>query len=643
MLIKSLIRSLFGKLSLFRPQLQDETRKLRTIDIKSLLRRFARQIEFEKRTRLGDSPPHDGTEHAWPDINGYTIEEELGTGGWGTVYKARGPEGQKVALKVLRKDFKDWEKDKLLQLFRNEARNLKKLHHANIVRSFEFIDDGIKSTLVMEYVKGQSLVETWKSRPSPRDAARIVRLLAQAIHYAHERGILHLDLSLGNVLLTDDQEPKIIDFGFSLPEDDDSRSTASEEITGSRALIGTPGFVAPERYQSEVLKNLKRSTDIYSLGVILYFALTGRLPVRTKDLVKSMLDTVFLQPVTPRTHYPQVPEMLEAICMKCIQKWPGHRYASACDLAEDLERFAAGRRVQAKPSAAVVACQAAVGAAPFLFLAAFVVLLGIAFRLVLYDTWCFPNDWHTLNTPNAMVPLPESWHRQHVFDAIIAGIATWSLLTVGLLLRHVRQWYKAPSLLVTGSLAGLLATLAACSAFGAADGRLAGLTFGIGSAIPIALTLSFMEVAGDRRIRLSGLLNAIRNPPGLLVTAMLFYALSGRDSTLNLVEGNALWYFLFVSGSFLVLQCLRPWELAGVWPSVVVAVGIAILVVGIIAASGGSDFDVVDGAIGGCLGCLIGIPLIIVSRPIFFRVATLCDGLMLGIHRRIDRFDRETP
>ena len=237
-----------------------------------------------------------------------------------------------------------------LERFKAEARAEARLQHPNIVQVYEIGEHDGLPYFSLEFVDGGNLSQKSDGKPQPpREAAHLIEILAQAAHYAHERGIVHRDLKPANVLLAspgresgESPTPKIADFGLAKCLDDESGSTR----TG--LVIGTPSYMAPEQALGQN-RDITRATDVYALGAILYELLTGRPPF----LATTMLDTVEQvrteEPVPPTRLQPKLPRDLETICLKCLHKDARKRYASADALADDLHRFLAGEPIQARP------------------------------------------------------------------------------------------------------------------------------------------------------------------------------------------------------------------------------------------------------------------------------------------------------
>jgi eukaryotic-like serine/threonine-protein kinase len=276
-------------------------------------------------------------------IPGYECLEELGRGGMGVVYKARHLALKRlVALKMI--VGADYASADQIERFRREAEAVARLQHPNIVQIYEVGQRDGRPYFSLEFVDGGSLADKLRGTPlPPAEAARVVEILARAVHAAHQRGIVHRDLKPGNVLLTADGTPKIADFG--LAKETDGSSSRTQEGT----VVGTPSYMAPEQAGGKV-NAIGPAADTYALGAILYETLTGRPPFKGVTSLDTIMQVVSLEPAPPRDLQSQVPRDLETICLKCLHKNPARRYASAVELAEDLRRFQAFEPIQARPT-----------------------------------------------------------------------------------------------------------------------------------------------------------------------------------------------------------------------------------------------------------------------------------------------------
>jgi hypothetical protein len=246
-----------------------------------------------------------------------------------------------VALKLLRSGSFASESERLR--FRNEAEAIAQLDHPHIVPIHEVGTYGGRNFFSMKLIAGRSLDQrVAEFAADPRAAARLVAVVAEAIHHAHQRGILHRDLKPANILIDEQGQPHVTDFGLA------KRIDADAELTQSNTLVGTPAYMAPEQ-TTRGLGAVSTATDVYGLGTILYALLAGRAPFTGTTLVET-LDMVRTQyPEPPSRLNPRVPRDLEVICRKCLEKEPNRRYPSALALSEDLSRWLRGEPILARP------------------------------------------------------------------------------------------------------------------------------------------------------------------------------------------------------------------------------------------------------------------------------------------------------
>jgi WD40 repeat protein/serine/threonine protein kinase len=318
-----------------------------------------------------------------PSVRGYEVLEVLGRGGMGVVYKARQTAlNRLVALKMMGAETRAGEEGR--NRFLREAQAVARLKHAHIVQIHEVGEQDGSLFLSLEYVDGGPLARHLDGRPQPAlPAARLVETLARAIHYAHQQGIVHRDLKPANILLQEDLTqrrqdakeeqgpsteaeyqgagavpssssalcvlaslrevlPKITDFGLAKLRED------SGGLTRTGDLLGTPCYMAPEQVDGPPAR-VGPATDVYGLGAILYELLTGRPPFRGETSLATCQQIRSTEPVPPSRLQPACPRDVETICLKCLQKEPSRRYASALALANDLRRFREGRPIKARP------------------------------------------------------------------------------------------------------------------------------------------------------------------------------------------------------------------------------------------------------------------------------------------------------
>jgi WD40 repeat protein/serine/threonine protein kinase len=293
----------------------------------------------------------------WPAIPGYEILEVLGVGGMGIVFVAfHARLKRRVAVKVIPTDAGPRARAR----FRNEAEAMARLQHPNVIPIFEVGEHLGRPFFAMEYLTGGNLSDLVGDVPQePKDAARLVEALARAMHYAHQRGVIHRDLKPGNILLAGPRKPhgamngaatstflpdsvavKITDFGIAKFLD---AADVQTRLTLTNEALGTPKYMSPEQAAGR-LEAIGTLTDVYALGAILYKMLTGHAPYEggapLEIIARVRSETEF--PVRPRHWWPKVPRDLESICAKCLEKEPANRYRSAEELADELRRAQRG-------------------------------------------------------------------------------------------------------------------------------------------------------------------------------------------------------------------------------------------------------------------------------------------------------------
>jgi tetratricopeptide (TPR) repeat protein len=276
-----------------------------------------------------------------PLIPGYEIERVLGRGGMGIVYLAlQLGMNRHVALKLLRETAED--NSSQIARFRREAEAAARCQHPNLVQIYDFGQQAGEFYIAMEYVPGGHLGRAMAGKPQPPErSAELIETLARAIDHAHAQGVVHRDLKPANILMALDGEPKIGDFGLAKLKD----STTQTELG---TLLGTIAYMAPEQVGSPS-NQIGNRTDVHALGAILYEALTGRPPYRG-GTPQQVLHSILTEEVIPPSQRQScIPRDLEAVCLKCLEKRPADRYATAADLAEDLRRFLDGRPTLARP------------------------------------------------------------------------------------------------------------------------------------------------------------------------------------------------------------------------------------------------------------------------------------------------------
>jgi WD40 repeat protein/tetratricopeptide (TPR) repeat protein len=299
-------------------------------------------------------------------IPGYVIENELGRGGMGVVYKAwqvglNRPVALKMVLSGNQADPRE------LVRFLAEAEAVAAVRHPNVVQVYGYGEHAGRPYIAMEYLDAGSLADVLRTtaRLTPRDAAALVERLAKAVQAAHDLGIVHRDLKPANILFAADGgsrpespggsahshhtfrigqsllSPKVTDFGLA--------KRGSHDLTRTGAVLGTPSYMAPEQAKGQT-KFVGPAADVYALGAILYECLAGTVPFRADDTVSLIMKVAEEDPDPVRMHAPEVPRDLDLICLKCLAKDPKKRYPTAAALADDLRRFQDGDAITARPA-----------------------------------------------------------------------------------------------------------------------------------------------------------------------------------------------------------------------------------------------------------------------------------------------------
>jgi serine/threonine-protein kinase len=290
---------------------------------------------------LSDTHPKDSAgEPALPCVPGYEVLGLLGRGGMGVVYKARHLGLDRVvALKMIRGgDPGPAERGRL----QAEARAVARLQHPGIVQVFEVGEHDGRPFVALEFCAGGSLADRlWGDPWPPRQAAAAVADLARAMRHAHASGVVHRDLKPGNVLLTREGALKVTDFGLA------KRVDQGSDLSDTGTPLGTPSYMAPEQTRGGA-KEAGPTADVWALGAVLYALLTGRPPFRGATPLETVAQVRDDEPVPP-ARLARVPRDLEVICLKCLEKEPGRRYATAQALADDLGRYLKGEPIRARP------------------------------------------------------------------------------------------------------------------------------------------------------------------------------------------------------------------------------------------------------------------------------------------------------
>lgn len=282
-----------------------------------------------------------GSDGRLPRIGTYQILQEIGRGGMGVVYKARQTSLSRiVAVKMILAGEHAGLRERAR--LRIEAEAAAQLVHPNVVQIFEIGEHNGLPFLAMEYVPGGNLTRMLRGKPQAfRWSARLTETLARAIHVAHQRGIVHRDLNPSNILIVQDGTPKISDFGLAKFLIDD------HGLSLNGVILGTPSYMAPEQV-SPSGTTVGPSTDVYALGALLYEMLTGAAPFRGFTPMETLCQVMEAELVPPSRLRHGVPEDLETICLKCLDRDPSRRYASAEDLADDLRCYHESQPIRAR-------------------------------------------------------------------------------------------------------------------------------------------------------------------------------------------------------------------------------------------------------------------------------------------------------
>ena len=339
----------------------------------------------------------------------YELREELGRGGMGVVFRAQQTNpNREVAVKMLLRGKLATVDDEAR--FRREAESVAKLHHPAIVPVYEVGEIDGRPFFSMKYVAGETLSRRLTRGPMlPREIARIMSIVARAVHYAHEKGVLHRDLKPSNIIIDENGDPHVGDFGLARP------ITDAVSLTRSGAVLGTPAYMAPEQAAGN-RGQVGAKSDVYSLGTILYHMVTGQPPFRASSPVDVVLMVLEQEPVLPRLVNRSVERDLEMVTLQCLQKPPELRYESAELLAEDLEAYLRDEPVSARSGR---------------FSHVISRLFGETHNAAILQTWGVLWMWHSLVLlvvcllTNGL-QLAGDTNRWHYFLLWTAGLGAWA-------------------------------------------------------------------------------------------------------------------------------------------------------------------------------------------------------------------------
>ena len=355
----------------------------------------------------------------------YELLEEIARGGMGVVYKAKQTSLNRiVAVKMILAGQLASEAD--IRRFHTEAEAAANLQHPNIVAIHEVGEHEGRHYFSMDYVEGKNLAGLVREGPlPPTTAAQLVKTIAEAIQYAHQRGILHRDLKPQNVLMDEHDRPRVTDFGLA------KRTGVDSGLTQTGAVMGSPSYMPPEQAAGQH-DRVGPASDVYSLGAILYELLTSKAPFVGETPLATLRKVLEEEPTSPSKLNSRVPPDLETICLKCLEKSPERRYATARAVAEELNRFLNDEPIQAKPAGVFRKVMNSVQKRPWLLTGAACSLAMILFGLF-YWQWSENKFLVWLNH-----------HPNHVREKgpLSGGLIGWSLLWWGLM-SPVIGWFRS--------------------------------------------------------------------------------------------------------------------------------------------------------------------------------------------------------
>ncbi|HEX9923060.1 MAG TPA: protein kinase, partial [Anaerolineae bacterium] len=263
------------------------------------------------------------------NIGAYRVIEQLGSGGMATVFKAyQAALDRYVAVKILHPAFKA--DPQFFERFKREAQIVAKLEHSNIIPVYDFDEYKSEPYLVMRYIQGDTLKPHIKDKPMPAgEILRLMRPVCQALSYAHKQGVLHRDIKPSNIMVTNDGNIFLTDFGLA------RMVQAGESTLSQDMMLGTPQYISPE--QAQGISDLDGRTDIYSLGVVLFEMLTGRVPFKADTPFATIHDHIYSPLPLPSSIDPDIDPEVERMLLKALAKNPDDRFAVADDLLAAME------------------------------------------------------------------------------------------------------------------------------------------------------------------------------------------------------------------------------------------------------------------------------------------------------------------
>jgi len=356
----------------------------------------------------GDTDP-DPPRGACRSFGDYELLSEIARGGMGVVYRARHRRlNRVVALKmILSGPLAD---RSTIRRFQTEAESAARIDHSGIVAVHEIGElDGVHY-YTMPLIDGRSLAERLASEPiEPEEAAKLVKKIASAVAHAHSRQVVHRDLKPANILIDENGEPRITDFGLAKRLDD------GPELTATGQIVGTLQYMAPEQARGESHR-IGKPADIYALGAVLYAMLTGRPPFQAANQMDLWLQVVEIEPIPPRKLNASVPRELQRICLKCLEKDPHRRYATADDVVTDLDAYLRGE----PPPIATTSMAATLRRLPRRFPAVCAHLIGLGLADLGRHARFFSQGWETVRS---------DWRYHFQFTGIMA---LWALCSLAL-------------------------------------------------------------------------------------------------------------------------------------------------------------------------------------------------------------------